>query len=351
MSNMNSRGIDTIKNELLQTISTSDTISQFMEKCNNNFSKIVEWKGGPEGVDGDKGDPGVPTKPKVPIHVWIAGEDYGAESESLNDGYEIVGYKDDELTDVKYQEGHLIILENAHVYILEADKDDFFNLKPKFLLALHSYNSGDIVNGQPGYVHFAYANSPDGIDGFITDNEIRNNSYGNEPVSTFSLRRSSSVDMPYMGVYSDNTNASSSDPNMYTWIHVQGAVGATGPKGDQGEKGDVGDKGDGYTGQPYTIDLEGDLSTISVGINGTRLYDNDYCECKLHAYYGDENVALNSSQVSINLPEEYKSLGDGTIVLKSNESEVGKIIKNRYNKIKLHTNDIEKVNQFLERII
>lgn len=35
----------------------------------------------------------------------------------------------------------------------------------------------------------------------------------------------------------------------------------------------------------------------------------------------------------------------------SEDNEVGKIIKNRYNKIKLHTNDIEKVNQFLERII
>ena len=336
MSNMNSRGIDTIKNELLQTISTSDTISQFMEKCNNNFSKIVEWKGGPEGIEGDKGDPGVPTKPKVPIHVWIAGEDYDAEPESLNGGYEIIGWKDNELTDVKYQEGHLIILENAHVYILEVDKNDF-NLKPKFLLALHSYNSGDIVNGQHGYVHFAYANSPDGVEDFITDDEIRNNSYGNEPISTFSLRRSSNtnnisaVDMSYMGVYSDNTNASPSDPNMYTWIRVRGPVGETGPKGDQGEKGDIGDKGDGYTGQPYTIDLEGDLSTISIGINGNRLYDNDYCECKLHAYYGDENVTLYSSDITIILPEEFESLNDGIIVLKSNKSsKVGQISKKKY---------------------
>lgn len=326
---MSNRDIDTLKDGLLQTISTSDTISQFMEKCNNNFSIIAKWGGGPDGAKGDDGDPGVPTKPKVPIHVWEKGKDYIDESGSLNEGYEIEGYEDDELTDVKYQEGHLIILDNAHVYILETDNN---NLKPKYILALHSYNSGDIVNGNPGYVHFAYANSPDGIDGFITDDDIRNNnSYGNEPVSTFSLRRSSNnisaIDMPYMGVYSDNTNASSSNPNKYTWIRVQGAVGATGPKGDQGEKGDMGDKGDGYTGHPYTIDLEGDLSTISIGINGTRLYDNDYCECKLHAYYGDENVSLNPSQVSINLPEEYKSLGDGNIVLKSNESKVGQILK------------------------
>ena len=170
-------------------------------KAGGVWSEIGTFKG-------DKGDPGVPTKPKVPIHVWIAGEDYDAEPESLNGGYEIIGWKDDELTDVKYQEGHLIILENAHVYILEVDKNDF-NLKPKFLLALHSYNSGDIVNGKHGYVHFAYANSPDGVEDFITDDEIRNNNYGNEPVSTFSLRRSSNnisaVDMLYMGIYSDKT--------------------------------------------------------------------------------------------------------------------------------------------------
>ena len=64
---MGTRNIDTLKNELLKNrITISDTISQFMEKCNNNFSAIIEWGGGPAGEEGDDGKQGVPTKPKVP---------------------------------------------------------------------------------------------------------------------------------------------------------------------------------------------------------------------------------------------------------------------------------------------
>ena len=38
---MSTRDIDTLKNELLKNrIELSDTISQFMEKCNNNFAII-----------------------------------------------------------------------------------------------------------------------------------------------------------------------------------------------------------------------------------------------------------------------------------------------------------------------
>lgn len=333
---MGTRNIDTLKNELLKNrITISDTISQFMEKCNNNFSAIIEWGGGPAGEEGDDGKQGVPTKPKVPIHIWREGVEYKSETTTNNPDvpFEIREWYED-LSDPKYQDGHLIILKNGRVYILEIDNYTF-NLKPKYIISLSTYNTSDIIDGKNAYVHIAYANAPNSTDGFITDQQLRNE-YVEEPaVATFNLRRNANnsdhiiEDRPYMGIYSDNTESSSTEPNRYTWVRIQGGVGLPGEKGEPGPAGPQGEPGDGYTGQPYTIDLEGDMSTISIDIDRTRLYDEsgDYCECTLHAYYGDENVRLNIGEVSIKLPEEYKYSGNA-IVLKSNEnSKVGKIEK------------------------
>jgi hypothetical protein len=333
MSNCN-RDINSLKNELLKNrIELSDTLSQFMEKCNNNFSTIVEWGGGPIGAKGEDGDPGVPTKPKVPIHIWREDIEYDREVELTNDEHYINEWYAD-LSDVKYQEGHLIMLKNAHVYILELDG---LNLKPKYIFGLQSYNPDDIVNGQNAYMHIAYANAPNSLDGFITDQQLRG-----ETISTYNLRRDNKLNdqtisnKPYMGVYSDNSPVSSLEPNRYTWVLIQGAQGVQGvpgEKGIQGDKGEKGDKGDSYVGHPYSVDLEGDMGTISIGsIDRTRLYENDYCECTIHAYYGESNVILNLRDVTVGLPEIYskthKYLNDGTIVSISNqENKIGKIEK------------------------
>ena len=323
---------------------TNDTISELMEKYNNNFSTIIECGGGPAGVEGKEGKQGVPTKPKVPIHVWKKNEDYQSEytTNDINTPYGIYDYED--LSDVKYQEGHLIVLENGHVYILENNEN--YDLTPKYKIALQSYNAGDVVDGRSAYMHIAYANEPNSYYGFITDQELRENDDNAEPIATFNLRRSvnsSNVsDMPYMGIYSDNEEASSKDPNRYTWVRVQGKDGAPGTsgengdkgdKGDKGEKGEQGERGDGYTGQSYTIDLEGDMSTISIDIDRTRLYDasGDYCECRVHAYYGSKNVDLSINEVTVRLPEEYEYLNENQIVLKSDNSNVGQIVKNKKN--------------------
>lgn len=333
---MNTRDINELKNKILENrIELSDTLSQFMEKCNNNFSVIAQWGGGPVGEKGEEGDRGIPTKPKVPIHIWRNGIEYFGESTTQDGNFEINNYSEEDLKNNKYQEGHLIFLENAHVYILDIDENNF-TLKPKYMLALHSYNSGDIVNGKNAYVHIAYTKDLNNYDGFITDEELRD-----EPITTFNLTRgvdtnNINVNMPYMGVYSDNTQSSSSNPNRYTWVKIQGIgekgeQGPQGPQGLPGEKGDKGDKGDGYTGHPYTIDLEGDMSTISIDIDRTRLYDNsdDNCECKVHAYYGNKNIKLNTSDVTILLPNEYKYSNDDNtnIVLRIDNSNVGKIEK------------------------
>ena len=337
---MSNRDINVLKNNLNSNrIEITDTISQFMEKCNNNFALIGEWGGGPEGSQGDRGEQGVPTKPKVPIHVWKEGKgeefQYEDEVSTPDGGFEIPNYFED-LRDVKYQEGHLIILENAHVYILENDGGD--SLRPKFLLALHSYDPADVINGKNAYVHIAYANTSDGKDGFVTDDELRGESNIPESVSTYGLRRNTPstynntnvIDMPYMGIYSNDKQTSASNPDRYTWVRIQGSAGSTGlqgekgDKGDKGDKGEKGDKGDNFTGQSYTIDLDGDISTISLSVDRTRLYNDDYCKCTLHSYYGQNNSKLTLKDVTINAPYGYV-LNGNVVIDESTSTPIGAI--------------------------
>ena len=49
---------DIITNINIETITTSDNIKQFMDKCNNNFTAIVKNGGGPRGATGQNGAPG-----------------------------------------------------------------------------------------------------------------------------------------------------------------------------------------------------------------------------------------------------------------------------------------------------
>ena len=46
----------------IETITTSDNIKQFMDKCNRNFTSIVENGGGPRGAAGQNGEPGATGK-------------------------------------------------------------------------------------------------------------------------------------------------------------------------------------------------------------------------------------------------------------------------------------------------
>lgn len=71
-------------------------------------------------------------------------------------------------------------------------------------------------NGQPSYVHFAYADSEDGSYDFTTG----------APGSR-----------TYIGVYTDSTVPDSGDPNAYAWSLIKGADGAQGVIGPQGLNG------------------------------------------------------------------------------------------------------------------
>lgn len=324
---MSNRNNDMSKNGISITrIETSDTISQFMEKCNNNFSNLLKFGGGTKGDAGEKGDQGVPTKPKVPIHVWKKGEQYREEATTPTGESVIVNYYEN-LQDVKYQEGHLIILESAHVYILKNVNGD---LKPSFLIALQSYKHGDIIDGRSAYLHIAYADNVNG-DNLVTNQELNSGSNETEAISTFNLTRNVSYanlnnvnEKPYMGIYSDFEEISSTDPKRYTWIRVQGRDGTNGANGTNGKDGND------FPGQLFFIDLEGDMSTISLNINRNRLYEGDYCECIAHAYYGNENIKLYTNEVSIKLPKEYyisNDLGDEIRISSINGSEIGAIFK------------------------
>ena len=321
---MNTRNNDNTNNTLsLQEIKYSDTLSQLVEKCNDNFSKIVSNNGGPVGAEGGKGEQGVPTKPKVPIHVWRIGEEYNSEQESLDEGFIIDDWNED-LTKSKYQEGHLILLETARVYMLKMDN---YILKPKYMFTLQSYTPGEVIDGKKAYVHVAYANSSDGSTDFITAQELRGESYETKQSTTFNLRRdatnnnSNVNDRIYLGIYSGYSEIAPTHHNLYSWVKIRGNDGI------QGEQGPKGERGDGYTGHQFTIDLEGDMSNISINIDRTCYNKDEYCKCILHSYYGNDNIKLNISDVTIILPEEYKYSGEN-IVLKSNENnKVGKIEK------------------------
>ena len=54
--------INTNTNINIETITTSDNIKQFMDKCNRNFTSIVENGGGPRGATGQNGEPGATGK-------------------------------------------------------------------------------------------------------------------------------------------------------------------------------------------------------------------------------------------------------------------------------------------------
>lgn len=174
-------------------ITPSDTISEFMEKCNDNFYTISMNGGGPTGKEGIQGSQGVPTKPKVPIHVWKEGEQYSEE-----EGFKLTLINENELVDNQnYQVGHLIVLENAHVYKLVIDKAKN-ELTPEYIFTLQSYDPGSVIDGKTAHVHFQYEDESD-----LTDKNIIK------------------VDKEFIGICSDNSETSPTEQNKYTWIRIK----------------------------------------------------------------------------------------------------------------------------------
>jgi phage minor structural protein len=112
-------------------------------------------------------------------------------------------------------------------------------------------------DGLTPYLHIAYATNATGTTGFST---------------TVSSGKT------YIGTYTDNTAADSSDPAKYSWTLIKGDkgdTGAQGPKGDTGLQGIQGPKGDqGIQGpagaNSYTHIAYADNATGTVGFSTTN---------------------------------------------------------------------------------
>lgn len=316
MSNTNNMNLD--------IINQSDTIRDFMEKCNDNFSKLSTLSG-PAGIQGEQGEQGVPTKPKVPIHAWTKGVEY------INDDNYTISVNGNELTDSKYQEGHLIILENAHVYVLEIEDN---SLTPQFKIALQSYTQGSVIDGKDAYVHFAYADDANGANMIIPNQNYQAVNAGEESISTFSLTRvvsnnSDISEKPYMGMYCSRSSEPSSNPDIYTWVRIRGRdgdVGSTGPQGPEGPEGPEGPQGSPFTGQNYTIDLQGDMAMVSLNIDRTIRNQSSSCKCTIYAYYGDENVELNLNKDNVSFIVDENKYIDKNLNYKIVNDENNKLI-------------------------
>jgi len=169
-----------------------------MEKCNDNFFVISDKGGGPAGVEGEKGSQGVPTKPKVPIHIWVEG-DYDEKvkiEEDSGDIKYILEPINEDLTNQKYQEGHLILLKNAHVYILKLSDIDN-KLVPIYAFTLEIQSNFKGKDGKNAYVYFKYANEED-----LNNNETINN-------------------YDYIGICSTDSETAPESYSNYSWHKIK----------------------------------------------------------------------------------------------------------------------------------
>nr|DAK12270.1 MAG TPA: tail protein [Bacteriophage sp.] len=103
------------------------------------------------------------------------------------------------------------------------------------------------IDGRTPYIHFAWADSEDGRQGFETTNI--------ESIDGNTTR----THKKYMGVYTDYENQDSSDPSRYKWTRVKGEDGANGVPGKPGADGRTpyihfayADSADGRTGFTVT---------------------------------------------------------------------------------------------------
>ena len=89
--------INTNTNINIETITTSDNIKQFMDKCNRNFTSIVENGGGPRGRDGATGETGATGKRGNKFHYVPINTDTILNTESAT--AELSNIEDSEIED------------------------------------------------------------------------------------------------------------------------------------------------------------------------------------------------------------------------------------------------------------
>lgn len=119
----------------------------------------------------------------------------------------------------------------------------------------------DGANGTPGtngkdgtssYVHTAWANSADGETDFST---------------------TVSAGKKYLGVYSDSTQADSTNPSAYSWSLIKGDTGAQGPQGPQGAQGPQGVSVTNVTSTNNTADGGTSVVTVTLSDGTTKTFN------------------------------------------------------------------------------
>lgn len=102
------------------------------------------------------------------------------------------------------------------------------------------YDGANGIPGAPGadgrtpYIHFAYADSPDGYTGFTTGKEYHDSGDIDSELVITNVDVSRKL---YMGTYTDYNFSDSNDPTKYKWQRVRGADGANGVPGKPGADG------------------------------------------------------------------------------------------------------------------
>lgn len=102
------------------------------------------------------------------------------------------------------------------------------------------YDGANGIPGAPGsdgrtpYIHFAYADSPDGYTGFTTGKEYHDSGNIDSELVITNVDVSRKL---YMGTYTDYNFSDSNDPSKYKWQRVRGADGANGVPGKPGADG------------------------------------------------------------------------------------------------------------------
>jgi putative anti-receptor protein len=90
------------------------------------------------------------------------------------------------------------------------------------------------VDGRTPYIHFAYADSPDGYTGFTTGETYDDGGSIDAELTVTKVDVSKKL---YMGTYTDYNVTDPQDPSKYKWQKVRGADGANGTPGKPGADG------------------------------------------------------------------------------------------------------------------
>ncbi len=172
------------------------------------------------------------------------------------------------------------------------------------------------VDGRTPYIHFAWADSEDGRQGFETTNI--------ESIDGNATR----IHKKYMGVYTDYEIQDSSDPSRYKWTRVKGEDGANGVPGKPGADGRTpyihfayADSADGRTG--FTVTGAPDKKYMGTYTDFNQPDSTDPSRYTWTKVKGDDGAAGKPSYVHFAYANSADGLIDFSITDSANKRFMG----------------------------